>query len=138
MRSRVLGATWTAAGLAVLTIAVPACSDEDTPAADATLAPIQTTTTTSTTMPTTTTQPRFYQVQEGDTLTEIAAAYGLPVTAIMEANPTITDPNAIQAGWILALPLAAEIVATSLPGITTTLAPTAVPTASPAVTTVAP
>ncbi len=120
--------------MVVLTVLGTSCSDDDVPEANATLAPIQTTTTTSTTMPTTTTQPRFYQVQPGDTLTKIAAAYGLPVTAIMEANPTITDPNAIQAGWILALPLASEIVATSLPPVPAS----ATPPGSSAPTTVAP
>ena len=65
----------------------------------------------------TTTQPRFYEVQEGDTLTEIAAAYGLPIQAIMEANG-IVDPNRIEVGQILELPLASEIVVTSLPPVT--------------------
>ena len=57
----------------------------------------------------TTTQPRFYEIQPGDTLTEIAAAFGLPILAIMEKNGII-DPNKIFAGQILELPLAAEIV----------------------------
>lgn len=107
------------------------CSDEDDPAVSETLAPIQTTTSTSTSVAPTTTQPRFYEVQRGDTLTEIADAFGLPIPAIMEANG-ILDPNAIQAGQILELPLASEIVVTSLP--TTVPGPTALP----AVTTVAP
>ena len=51
----------------------------------------------------------------------------------MEANG-IVDPNSIQAGQILELPLASEIVATSLPPVTTAPGPTALP----AVTTVAP
>jgi len=89
------------------------CSDED-PTAGATLPPIQTTTTSATTIPPTTTQPRFYEIQPGDTLTEIAAAYGLPILAIMEMNG-IADQNTIFAGQILELPVAAEIVATSLP-----------------------
>ena len=103
-----------ACGLVIWPSAASSCSDEDDPAASETLAPIQTTTTTSTTLPTTTTQPRFYEVQRGDTLTEIADAFGLPIPAIMEANG-IVDPNAIQAGQILELPLASEIVVTSLP-----------------------
>ena len=72
-------------------------------------------------------------MQSGDTLSEIAAAYGLPIPAIMEANG-ITNPDAIFAGQILELPLASEIVSTSLPPVTTVPAPTALP----AVTTVAP
>jgi LysM repeat protein len=72
-------------------------------------------------------------VQRGDTLTEIAVAYGLPITAIMELNG-IVDPNSIEAGQVLELPLASDIVATSLPVVTTAPGPTALP----AVTTVAP
>jgi LysM repeat protein len=95
---------------------------------------MQTTSTIATTLPaTTTTQPRVYEVQPGDTLTEIAAAYGLPIPAIMEANG-ITNPDAIYAGQILQLPLASETVTTSLPPVTTAPAPTA----SPAIMTVAP
>ena len=79
-------------------------------------------------------QPRFYEVQSGDTLIEIADAYGLPIQAIMEANG-IVDPNMIQAGQILELPLASAIVATSLPPMTTAPGVTA---AFPATTTIAP
>jgi LysM repeat protein len=110
-----------------------ACSDDDDAAGSATLPAIQTTSTIATTVPPTTTQPRFYEVQSGDTLTEIAAAYGLPIPAIMEING-ITNPDAIFEGQILELPLASEIVSTSLPPVTTIPAPTALP----AVTTVAP
>ena len=109
------------------------CSDDDETSAEATLAAIATTTTTATTVPPTTTQPRFYEVQEGDTLSAIAAAYGLPVQAIMDAN-LIVDPNRIEVGQILELPLASEIVSTSLPPVTTTPGPVA----SPPFTTIAP
>ena len=134
MRSRLLGATVAACGLLVLAV-VAACvlRRRRRLAASETLAPIQTTSTTSTTLPTTTTQPQYYEVQRGDTLTKIAAAFGLPIPAIMALNG-IVDPNAIQAGQILQLPLASEIVVTSLPPITTVAAPTALP----AVTTAAP
>jgi LysM repeat protein len=133
MRSRLLGAMAAACGLVVLATSASSCSGDDDLATNETLAPIQTTSTTSTTLPTTTTQPQYYEVQSGDTLTEIAAAFGLPIPAIMELNG-IVDPNDIQAGQILQLPLASEIVATSLPPITTVAGPTALP----AVTTVAP
>ena len=134
---RLLGATdrrlsWGAVVGCVVVVAA-SCSDDDDPNVRETLAPIQTTTTTSTSVVPTTTQPRFYEVQRGDTLTEIADAFGLPIPAIMEANG-IVDPNAIQAGQILELPLASEIVVTSLPPVTTAPGPTALP----AVTTIAP
>jgi LysM repeat protein len=133
---RLLGATIVALALA---ITAAACADDDDPAADATLPPMQTTTTVETTIPTTTTQPRFYKVQSGDTLGKIAAAFGLPIQAIMEKN-AITDPDKIFAGQILELPLASEIVVTSLPPQTTAPGPTAAPaiTQSPPVTTKAP
>jgi hypothetical protein len=51
----------------------------------------------------------------------------------MEKNQ-ITDPDKIFAGQILELPMAAEIVVTSLPPVTTVAGPTALP----AITTAAP
>ncbi len=130
MRSRVLGATVAALLTAVMS---GACADMDDGAAEQTLPVIQTTTIVTTTLPPTTSQPRFYEIQSGDTLIEIAAAFGLPVQAIMEANG-IVDANRILAGQILTLPLASEIVVTSLPPVTTTPQPTA----GPAVTTIGP
>jgi LysM repeat protein len=124
----------------VLVIVAAACGNDDDPAAGATLPPIVTTTTVPTTIASTTTQPRFYKIQQGDTLGKIAAAFGLPIQAIMEKNQ-IADPNKIFAGQILELPLASEIVVTSLPPVTTAVGATAAPaitTASPGVTTAAP
>jgi LysM repeat protein len=117
---------WLGAMGAALAVLVGACSDDDDTSAEATLPAIVTTTTTATTVAPTTTQPRFYEVQEGDTLSEIAAAYGLPVQAIMDAN-LIVDPNRIEVGQILELPLASEIVSTSLPPVTTAPGPVASP-----------
>jgi LysM repeat protein len=127
---RLLGATLV--GIA-LVVAAAACSNGDDPAARATLPPIQTTSTVATTIAATTTQPRYYKIQPGDTLGKIAAAFGLPIQAIMEKNQ-IADANKIYAGQILELPLASEVVVTSLPPVTTTPGPTALP----AITTVAP
>lgn len=119
VRRQLLGAS--IAGVSLL--ALVACSDSDDVGSSGTLAAIATTTVVTTTLPPTTTQPRFYEVQPGDTLTEIAVAYGLPIAAIMEKNG-IDNADQIYAGQILELPPAAEIVATSLPAVaaaTTTL-----------------
>jgi LysM repeat protein len=97
VRSRRLGP----AG-AVTAALLGACSDEE-PGAAETLPPIITTTSTSTTLAPADTVPRFYEVQRGDTLTAIAATYGLPIETIMAANG-ITDQNNIQVGQILQLP----------------------------------
>jgi murein DD-endopeptidase MepM/ murein hydrolase activator NlpD len=50
------------------------------------------------------TQPASYIIQPGDTLSSIAARFGLTVAALMYANPKILDPNQIAAGDTLALP----------------------------------
>ena len=87
----------------------------------------------TTTLPPPTTQPRFYEVKSGDTLSGIAQSFGLPVEAIMQAN-NITDPNRIQAGQVLVLPLLADVTTTTTTPVTTT--PQA--TAQPVITTIAP
>lgn len=104
MRSRRLGET--GAVHAVLAVAVAAlvgaaCAEENT--SSSTLPPIQTTTTTTIAVAPTTTLPRFYEVQEGDTLTRIAEAYGLPIPVVMKANG-ITDQDSIYVGQILEMP----------------------------------
>ncbi len=90
----------------IVTIVVAACSNDDDggTSADGTMPVLQTTTIVTTATVPVTTQPRFYEVQSGDTLTKIAASFGLPAEAIMQAN-AITDPNRIFAGQILILPL---------------------------------
>jgi hypothetical protein len=45
-----------------------------------------------------------YQIQYGDTLSEIAAAHGTSVAHIMELNPNIDNPNVIFAGDHLIIP----------------------------------
>ena len=48
--------------------------------------------------------PQSYQIQSGDTLSAIAAQYGVSVQDIMNANPSITDPNKIYAGNTITIP----------------------------------
>jgi LysM repeat protein len=43
-------------------------------------------------------EPRFYRIKQGDTLDGIAARFDTTVDAILELNPEITDPFAIQPG----------------------------------------
>lgn len=55
---------------------------------------------------TTTTLPLFtekYTIQEGDTLSEIAQIFGVPVDNLISYN-AIADPDAIQAGQVLKIP----------------------------------
>jgi len=96
-------------------VALAACGGDGESAVGAgpTLPPIVTTSTTTTTVAPATTIPEYYRIQRHDTLTKIAAAFGVPVQAIMDLNG-ITNPDSIQAGQIIALPSAA-IVATELP-----------------------
>lgn len=107
---------WSGAAVlaAVTAITAAGCSGDDGTASGPTLPPIRTTTPTPTTVLTATTLPAYYEVSRGDTLTVIAASYGLPVQALMDANG-LTDPDDIFAGQILAIPRREDIVAVSLP-----------------------
>jgi LysM repeat protein len=53
-----------------------------------------------------------YTVKSGDTLSKIAAAYGVTVDQILAANPEITNPNKIAVGdkIVIPQPLPSEIV----------------------------
>ncbi len=46
-----------------------------------------------------------YMVKEGDTLYKIARMYGISVNAIVRNNPQIQNPNYIEAGWVLMIPI---------------------------------
>lgn len=48
--------------------------------------------------------PRIYRVRAGDTLTGIAGRVGRTVGQILAANPTLSDPNALEAGDRLVIP----------------------------------
>ncbi len=51
-----------------------------------------------------TSQINSYTIQNGDTLSQIAADHNTTVDALMEANPQIQDPDKIRAGDTLTLP----------------------------------
>ncbi|MEP6640004.1 MAG: LysM domain-containing protein [Chloroflexota bacterium] len=46
----------------------------------------------------------LYTVAPGDRLSTIGGRFGLGVQAILDANPAITDPNAIYSGQVIRLP----------------------------------
>jgi peptidoglycan/xylan/chitin deacetylase (PgdA/CDA1 family) len=70
-----------------------------------------------------------YTVRPGDTLSSISRAWGVTVAQLQgwngEAHPSLlSDPNALQVGWILVV--AADPGATPLPTVAPTAAPTAI------------
>lgn len=46
----------------------------------------------------------LYTIQKGDTLSALAKTYGTDVATLMKLNPSITNPNLIQAGATLNVP----------------------------------
>jgi len=76
------------------------------------------------------TSSEFYTVQQGDTLSAIAASFGVAVADIVAANG-LPNADAIQAGQKLAIPgngtapLTTAVVTTTAPaaGASTTMAP---------------
>jgi len=131
MQSRLSGAVVL---LSVIGLAASACSNDGDAGSAPTLPPIATTTPVTTVLAVATTLPQFYEVQRGDTLFAIAAAYSIPVQAIIDANPEISSQDDIQAGQFLKIPPREGIVASALPA---TVPGQSAPTL-PGVTTVAP
>jgi LysM repeat protein len=99
----------------------PTATPTRTPTATPTSTPTQTPTPTSTPTPI---PPLVHQVQEGETLIDIAVEYDTTVEAIVALNPDV-DPELIQVGQLLLIP-----VATPTPGPTSTPEP-GVPTPTP-------
>jgi LysM repeat protein len=91
------------------------CSKDDNPGSAPTLPSIATTTPVTTAVVVATTLPKYYEVQSGDTLTEIAVAYAIPVQALLAANPELDSPDDIQAGQFLVIPPRDGLVADQLP-----------------------
>jgi len=82
----------------------PTPSPTPTPVATSTPTPSPTPTPVATRTPTP--NPTFtpYVVQAGETLSAIAARFGVTIQAIMAANPSITDPAHIVAGQRILIP----------------------------------
>jgi LysM repeat protein len=79
-----------------------------------------------------------YTVQKGDTLSSIASKHQVSLSALLSANPQITNMNQIVAGEVITLPGSSSIpstgggtpTATSTVSSTPTRTPTAIPTTS--------
>jgi LysM repeat protein len=74
----------------------PTITETATPTPTATL---------STPSPLPTATPIVYVVQRGDTMSSIAAQYGVPLADLIAANPQIEDPSLIYAGNLITIPL---------------------------------
>jgi LysM repeat protein len=74
-----------------------------------TLPPIRTTTTTSTTTTLPDTNRYFYEVRSGDTMSDIAAGFGVPMSEIVALNG-LEDASDIRAGQLLEIPQGFVIV----------------------------
>ena len=113
-------------GLAAVLVGVPlavaACGRTDD-GDEAGLPPIATTTTTTISLTTTTIVQTFYEIQQGDTLGNIAHNFGVSLEELMTVN-SIPDANDIQAGQRIQIPPSTVLVVTLPPP------PTAVITAS--------
>ena len=93
--------------LCLTAIGLAACGESE--GALTTLPPIRSTTTTSSTTTTTlVSQRQFHEVQSGETLSVIAERYGVSVAALVDLN-RITDPDRIEAGVTLEIPVRAQV-----------------------------
>jgi LysM repeat protein len=68
----------------------------------------------------------MHTVKQGETLSEIAAAYGVSAQAIVDANG-LSDPNHVVTGQKLIIPVSGEVVPTATAGTQATRAATAKP-----------
>ena len=119
-------------GIVGIVTVLSACGGDNTKVAD-TLPVMVAESTTTIPLETTTTlaaNPEFYTIQQGDTLSAIAASFGVTVADIVAANG-LANADAIQAGQKLAIPgngtapSTTAVVATSVAatGSSTTMAP---------------
>ncbi len=48
--------------------------------------------------------PRLYKIKSGDSLAKIASRFHVTVQQILDANPSISDPNHIEVGQLIVIP----------------------------------
>lgn len=48
---------------------------------------------------------KIYVVKKGDNLSKLALRFNTNIKAIMKVNPIIKNPNRINAGWTLRIPV---------------------------------
>jgi LysM repeat protein len=106
--SATIRATVPVAGALLLVVGIGACGFRGEKVGSS-LPPLTAATTTTTTMPTTTTEVRYYEVQRGDSVSSIAAAFGVSQQELIALNG-ITNPDQIQAGQKLQLPPSTVVV----------------------------
>jgi LysM repeat protein len=102
-------------------VLTPTASPTRTPTASPTRTPTQTATPIPTPTPI---PPLVHEVQEGETLIDIASSYAVTVEDLQNLNPNL-DPNLLQVGQVILIP-----AATPTPGPTSTLDPN-IPTPTP-------
>jgi LysM repeat protein len=103
-RRRGTGAT---AVLVLSVVAMFGCGSDDDSSSSSTTAPLAPLTAVpTTTVAPTTTLAQIYVIQEGDTLSGVAAKFDVSLELLIAFNE-ITDPNAIQLGQQLVIPPAA-------------------------------
>ena len=93
--------------LATAIVLVAGCSNSDLSLDP--LPPIQTTTTSTTTTTIPDTNRYFYEVRSGDTLSAIAAGFGVPMKQIVELNE-LENASDIRVGEIIEIPQGFVIV----------------------------
>lgn len=71
---------------------------------------------------------KTHEMQPGDTLTKIAAQYGVTIAALQQAN-NITDPTKLRAGTVLTIPEGGNPAPVAVAPVAQPAAPTATPTA---------
>lgn len=104
---------FTVSALALLIVATGCVRDDGVtptpiPTAESIPPPTSTVLPSPTPVPSPTPRVVLYTVEQGDTLLSIAQQYGVTVEDIVEANPDIENPDLLQIGQEIRIPLPEE------------------------------